>query len=132
MLHERKLQIVQHIISLKIIIHASFWAERFPFLCFIYSACYSTLSVLKNLSEKSNFLFSLLSYLGTCYCCPWYGKLSKKCVTTWDYQSVLWSIHTSDAVYKMPDFLSNLVFTPRCFVSVINENRYPHETVRYA
>jgi hypothetical protein len=30
---------------------------------FFYSACYSTLSVLKNLSTKNNFLFSLLSDL---------------------------------------------------------------------
>ena len=31
----------------------------------------------------------------------------------------------------MPHFLSNLVFTPWCLVSVINGNRYPPETVRY-
>jgi hypothetical protein len=31
----------------------------------------------------------------------------------------------------MPYFLSNLVFTPWCLVSVINGNRYLHETVRY-
>jgi hypothetical protein len=85
--------------------------------------------VLKNLSESSDFLFSLPPVLLLVLIPEIVHKVRKPHGTT--KLCFVWSIDNLDAFYKMPYFMSNLVFTPWCLVSAINEKRYPHETVRY-